>query len=175
MVPSESVSPSQNPSDVPTDSIGPSSTPGMILCHQYAKLDFATHEAAANLLYGHVVSIHSTEENWLVIYIAGAGHTSWIGFVDYGGTSDYVWTDGSDANYTGWRIGEPNFSTEKCTMTDNVAPTWNNIVCSHERTAVYKVPFTSRCDAITAGYTCYEGNSTGCSSSLDCKATLTTC
>jgi hypothetical protein len=100
MVPSEPVSPSQNPSDVPTEaesngpSIRPSSTPtpAMILCFRGSHLNFATHEAAANLLYiyGNVASIHSAEENWLVAYITAAAIPSFIGFVDYGVAWDFV-------------------------------------------------------------------------------------
>jgi hypothetical protein len=84
--------------------------------------------------------------------------------------------DGSDVNFTGWNSGEPNGITEDCTINYNGAPTWNNVQCSGSggRAAVYKLPFSSRCDAITAGYTCYEGDSTGCSSSLNCKTALTT-
>jgi hypothetical protein len=180
MVPSESVSPSQNPSDVPTESNGPSikpsSTPAMILCRRGSGLNFAAHEAAANLLYGNVASIHSAEENWLVSYIGGQAY---IGFVDYGLAFDFVWSDGSDVNFTSWNSGEPNGITEDCTITAHGNPnTWNNVQCSDGRAAVYKLPFSSRCDAMamaTAGYTCYEGDSTGCSSSFNCKTALTAC
>eukprot|EP00978_Attheya_sp_CCMP212_P023979 scaffold74636_cov67-Attheya_sp.AAC.2 len=66
MVPSESISPSHNPSDVPSctpSTLDPTSTPVMILCFGSPLLNFSRHEAAANNLQGHVVSIHSAEEN----------------------------------------------------------------------------------------------------------------
>eukprot|EP00978_Attheya_sp_CCMP212_P017405 scaffold46292_cov34-Attheya_sp.AAC.4 len=54
---------------------------------------------------------------------------------------------------------------------------WNDVGCNSTVPvpAVYKLPISSLCGAKTAGYTCYEGNSTGCSSSLNCKTELTTC
>eukprot|EP00978_Attheya_sp_CCMP212_P040966 scaffold229260_cov71-Attheya_sp.AAC.1 len=121
MVPSESVSPSQIPSDVPTSSIGPSmnpsstpsislgptSTPVMILCFQSSSLSFAAHEVAANQFQGHVTSIHSAEENWLVLHITN-NIPAWIGLVDYAVEGDFVWTDGSDVTFTSWYPDEPN-------------------------------------------------------------------
>eukprot|EP00978_Attheya_sp_CCMP212_P041609 scaffold240595_cov63-Attheya_sp.AAC.9 len=185
-MPTKSVSPSKNPSDVPTRSVGPSikpsisldptSTPVMILCFQSSPLNLTTHEAAANQLQGHVVSIHSAEENWLVVHITGT--PAWIGLVDYAVEGDFVWIDGSDLNFTIWRSGEPdnNLGNQDCTLIAySVQNEWDDGTCSDALPAVYKLPISSLCGAITAGYTCYEGDSTGCSSSLDCKTALTTC
>eukprot|EP00978_Attheya_sp_CCMP212_P012160 scaffold30225_cov36-Attheya_sp.AAC.1 len=100
---SESISPSQNPSDVPSctpSTLDPTSGP---------------YEAAANNLQGHVVSIHSAEENWLVVDICYSPYV-YIGLVDYAVEGNYVWMDGSDVNFTNYRVDEPNSSgDEDCT------------------------------------------------------------
>eukprot|EP00978_Attheya_sp_CCMP212_P045016 scaffold331115_cov56-Attheya_sp.AAC.1 len=148
----------------------------MIWCLRGDVSDFNTHEAAANLLQGHVGSIQSAEENWLVADIAGA--RAWIGFVDYVSEGSFVWTDGSDVTFTSWDAGEPNNynGNEDCTTIYWNAPNeWNDFACSNGLPAVYKLPLSSLCGAKSAGYTCYEGDSTGCSSSLNCKKELTTC
>eukprot|EP00978_Attheya_sp_CCMP212_P029620 scaffold105875_cov60-Attheya_sp.AAC.1 len=102
---------------------------------------------------------------------------TYIGFVREGG---FVWTDGSDFTFTRWRVGQPNNDggNEDCTTTyhsnPDVVDHWVDRPCYREYPGVYKLPISSLCTAI-AGYTCYEGDSTGCSSSLNCKTELTTC
>eukprot|EP00978_Attheya_sp_CCMP212_P047363 scaffold421330_cov55-Attheya_sp.AAC.1 len=179
MVPSESIYPSQNPSDVPSctpSTLDPTSTPVMMLCFVSPFLNFAMHEAAATILQGDVVSIHSAEENWLVADIR-YGSDAYIGLVDYALEGTFVWTDGSDVNFTNYRVGEPNNNGggEDCTSMYSDSNVWNDMPCYRPSPAVYKLPSSSLFGAITAGYTCYEGDSTGCTSSLNCKTELTIC
>eukprot|EP00978_Attheya_sp_CCMP212_P037551 scaffold178216_cov41-Attheya_sp.AAC.2 len=173
--------PTVEPTDGPTEyPMKPSGSPTVILsgpsvavfCLHDSLLNFTAHEYAANELEGHVVSILSAEDNLLVVHISHA--MTWIGLVDYDHVGDFVWTDGLDVNFTSWMDGEPNNyrGKENCTtigMKRAFPQSWNDDRCSKKLPAVYKLPISSLCGAISDGYTCYQGNSTGCSSSLNCK------
>ena len=70
-----------------------------------------------------LISIESHEENQFVLDLIG-GMESWIGLSDLIKKDDWVWSDGSETDYTYWAAGQPysqydqdcavmNFGTEK--------------------------------------------------------------
>ncbi|XP_028447359.1 galactose-specific lectin nattectin-like [Perca flavescens] len=69
---------------------------------------------------GHLASIHSDEENtFLKDYInqvTGANTQAWIGGSDAVQVFTWLWTDGSNFDYTSWAAGEPDDAggKEKC-------------------------------------------------------------
>eukprot|EP00978_Attheya_sp_CCMP212_P045762 scaffold359820_cov28-Attheya_sp.AAC.1 len=104
-----------------------------VFCLNDSRLGFDAHQYAANQLEGHVVSILSAEDNWLIADIS-PGRT-WIGFVDFITEGSFVWTDGSDVNFTSWSPNEPNNykGNEDCTTSYWRYPgIWNDLPCSHQ-------------------------------------------
>jgi hypothetical protein len=172
--PTQSVEPSIMPSSIPSVSVDPTSTPSMIWCLTNTYKNFESHEATANSLQGHLVSIHSEEDNYLAHDIVSNVY-AWIGFNDLATEANYVWSDGSEPNFLSWGQGEPNYGYEDCTLINTGLYKWINWPCDKNYLAVYKLPISSLCGALSAGYKCYEEDSTGCSSSLNCKKALTTC
>ena len=89
---------------------------------------------------GHLVSIHSAEEN---DHVAGlvAGEL-WVGGSDVAAEGDWTWTDGSSFSYNNWAFGQPaNYGTgEDCLMINwNGAGMWNDQPCSEEKRFVCKM------------------------------------
>jgi hypothetical protein len=137
-------------------------------------LEFAAHETLANELDGHFASIQSSEENWLVTYINDG--RQWIGFSDTASEGSFTWTDGSQVNFTSWYTNEPNDdkNDEDCTVNywKGVPNKWNDLRCNKTFPAVYKLPASRLCDANGIGYKCYNANSTGCSSTFNCRGEI---
>ena len=52
-----------------------------------------------------MVSIHDDLENAFVFERVAS--FTWLGFVRYGTDTDWIWTDGSPANWTNWCEGQP--------------------------------------------------------------------
>ena len=79
-------------------------------------------------LGGHLVSIHSQDENDFVTASGGAG--AYIGATDAAAEGTYVWTDGTPLDYTNWLPGEPNdFTGEDCAQINDSSGGWNDIPC----------------------------------------------
>nr|CDJ82062.1 C-type lectin domain containing protein [Haemonchus contortus] len=97
---------------------------------------------------GHLVSIHSSEENEFVEAITAANKPSieyydfvWIGLQQRSGNKTWTWTDGSPVNYLNWAPGEPNDVEERehCVefynnpgiqLPNAVETGWNDIDCN---------------------------------------------
>lgn len=80
--------------------------------HLLAIQDWASAEAAAVSLGGHLASIADEAENtWVRLNMLswdGRARTAWIGFTDQLNEGDFIWTSGDPVTYTNWNAGEPN-------------------------------------------------------------------
>ncbi|XP_071501645.1 echinoidin-like [Diadema antillarum] len=73
-------------------------------------------EGATTGQLGHLVSIHSQEEMDFLITLfesvrnkrSSSKHLVWIGLNDRATEGSFVWSDGSEVNFTFWRPNEPN-------------------------------------------------------------------
>eukprot|EP00978_Attheya_sp_CCMP212_P003502 scaffold7233_cov63-Attheya_sp.AAC.1 len=160
--------PSNFPTSMPSKFTFPSGTPSIqssIFCLNPVSFTWVEHEnlASASDLNGNLVSIHSGEENWLVYHIGGP--MIFIGLSEVGGLH---WSDGSDVDFTAWFPGQPGDAAELYTLMVE-AEAWHDYGTQSFK-AVYKLPSLSLFAAQSAGYICYSSDSTGCSSSSDCKS-----
>jgi len=83
--------------------------------HYYISENFTLSWAEANTLCnqtgGHMVTIHTQEENDLVLAIQASEVSkphAWIGFTDEVSEGNFVWVTGEPITYTNWFPGEPN-------------------------------------------------------------------
>lgn len=65
-------------------------------------------EAYCNSFGGHLASIHSQAEEDFLYSLLGAVSITWLGATDKNQEGVFVWTDGSDWDYSNWDSGEPN-------------------------------------------------------------------
>ncbi|KAF5907118.1 galactose-specific lectin nattectin-like isoform X1, partial [Clarias magur] len=83
----------------------------------------------------HLASVHSGDEyaylEALVLSVTKSNAITWIGGNNLVQGAVWVWTDGSEYNYTKWASGEPdNFeNTEHCVQM-NYGGGWNDMVCT---------------------------------------------
>ncbi|XP_061173496.1 macrophage mannose receptor 1-like [Saccostrea echinata] len=97
-----------------------------------------------------LVSIHTVAELEVVreFIVRRAKENVWIGFTNARKESDlfqsgayWYWSDGEDANFTNWRINEPNAgilsNEEECAEMDQKG-LWNDLLCSHKKAFMCK-------------------------------------
>jgi len=65
---------------------------------------------ACNDVNGHLCSIHSEEEERVVIDLIRkhSARNTWLGATGWDSGSDWMWDDGTNWNYENWRQGQPN-------------------------------------------------------------------
>ncbi|KAL3045157.1 hypothetical protein OYC64_013420 [Pagothenia borchgrevinki] len=91
---------------------------------------------------GHLVSIHSTEEDNFVTFLVRSSntnvHETWIGLNDIGEEGRWVWSDGSATNFFVWQGGEPTGVGEECVHNNfkGLGGDWNDYQCSAPRSSV---------------------------------------
>ncbi|XP_037102251.1 ladderlectin-like [Syngnathus acus] len=93
---------------------------------------FADAESVCNILGGNLVSIHSDLENALVLELIRAGGDAtqaWIGLTDAVSDDDFMWTDGSDVDFTNFEGGEPN-DDGVCVEMVTADGEWNDVDCT---------------------------------------------
>lgn len=85
--------------------------------HPYTLLgasDFASAQAVAQSMGGHLVSITDLAENTWVrnefSTIAGVNDNLWLGYTDVQVEGTFEWSNGEVTGYTNWQSGEPNNS-----------------------------------------------------------------
>ncbi|XP_051916286.1 lithostathine-1-beta-like isoform X2 [Hippocampus zosterae] len=103
--------------------------------YQEEQRTFADAEAVCNILGGNLVSIHSGLENAVVQQLIVAGtnndNEAWIGLHDSILNDDYIWTDGTVADFLNFATGEPNAANGNCVALDEMNGEWN---CHFART-----------------------------------------
>lgn len=91
--------------------------------------DWATAEANAVALDGHLVTINdAAEQAWLVSQFGGTTWY-WIGMNDTDTEGTWVWISGEAVTYTNWRYPEPNDNngTEEYAFMNYIDPgLWND-------------------------------------------------
>ena len=81
---------------------------------------------------GHLASIHSDVENDLVNFIRNKDKFTWIGLSDSASDGTYVWTDGTEFDYTNFAMNQPDSSNgESCFHFFDLArgEAWNDYNC----------------------------------------------
>ncbi|XP_057692854.1 galactose-specific lectin nattectin-like [Corythoichthys intestinalis] len=100
----------------------------------------ADAESVCNILGGNVASIHSDLENAFIHELVQAGGDEGyavLGLHDTIEDDDYIWTDGSENDYTNFDMsaGEPDGSGD-CVEMDISDGLWENVACDTERAYV---------------------------------------
>ena len=85
---------------------------------------------------GHLVSIHSDVENYVVNSIRDTNDFTWIGLSDTDTDGTYVWTDGSPFDYDNFHPNQPSSSNgESCFHffnEDKGELLWNDYHCDRD-------------------------------------------
>lgn len=82
--------------------------------------DWATAEAQAQGMGGHLVAINDAAEQAALLGAFGRTETLWIGLTDAASEGTFAWTNGDALTFTNWAGGEPNNSGNE----DVVAMNW---------------------------------------------------
>jgi len=104
------------------------------LFSQYNTLPFYSADKFCKSWGGHLVSIHSEEENaFVVTNLQYVRKNVWIG-LDSKYTGEFVWQDGSDVAYQRWSPGEPNRGDiqEDCVEIYSETGGWNDCACDSD-------------------------------------------
>lgn len=91
----------------------------------------------------HLATIDSDDENQLIATLVG-GADAWLGGTDAGDEGNWIWENGDDYSYEGWRSGEPNNgngSGEDCMVVEGgKGGTWDDRNCGNDYRYVCEVP-----------------------------------
>ena len=93
--------------------------------------NFAEAEDVCKQNHGHLVSIHSEEENSFAASFSSGGRF-WIGGADNGPVDVYSWSDGTPWDFSSWWRGEPNNDSGKgfdCAVYETSIKQWVDINC----------------------------------------------
>ncbi|XP_077423723.1 lithostathine-1-beta-like [Vanacampus margaritifer] len=109
-------------------------------CYCYVYEDeertFADAESVCNILGGNLVSIHSDLENAFILELIRAGDNDdevWIGLHDAVADTDFIWTDGSDNDFTNFDLSVPEpDETGPCVQMDESDGLWEDQLCTAE-------------------------------------------
>ena len=61
----------------------------------------------------------------------------WIGLNDISSEGTFVWSDGSDALYRNWKVGEPNNHGSEDCVYYRENRNWNDLSCTRTRTCLF--------------------------------------
>ena len=94
---------------------------------------------------GHLASIHSINENYLLNLIRNKDRFTWIGLSDTVKDGKYVWTDGSDYDYQNFHRHQPDsFGGESCFHLHDRPRgdlTWNDYHCNRNHWGTVKTSY----------------------------------
>ncbi|XP_077438641.1 galactose-specific lectin nattectin-like [Vanacampus margaritifer] len=104
------------------------------LIFQSEELNFRLSEIVCNILGGNLVSIHNQLENEVVRHLIfaalGSFERTWIGLYDRIEDGDYLWTDGTPADFFDWANGRPRMNTNQdCVEINFQTDFWNDRQC----------------------------------------------
>ncbi|XP_039671321.1 galactose-specific lectin nattectin-like isoform X4 [Perca fluviatilis] len=90
---------------------------------------------------GNLASIHSDAEHKFIRnyikQVTGSYRHSWIGGTDAVKEFTWLWTDGSNFDYTSWNAGEPNnLGGENCLEMNWGGENWNDAGCTYQASSV---------------------------------------
>ncbi|XP_061123453.1 low affinity immunoglobulin epsilon Fc receptor-like isoform X2 [Syngnathus typhle] len=94
---------------------------------------FADAESVCNILGGNLVSIHSDLENALLFELFKAGPSAgamWIGLTDAVLEDDFMWTDGSNVDFTNFSGGEAGDDDGDCVAMVTDTGEWVDDICA---------------------------------------------
>lgn len=128
--------PTESPTLTPTlnPTLSPGLSSGIFSGFEYLFVNIDKRYSSAvsfcHNLDGHVVSIHSSEENTFVWELAGSGETDyWLGAVKNSVGGPYEWTDETVFDYTNFLVGEPNEPGRRCLTTFSGTEKWQDVNC----------------------------------------------
>ena len=110
--------------------------------------DWDALEAQIAPFSGHLVDIHSEEENDFIVnsvFSVFGGSAAWIGFTDVDSEGTWVWRSGAPVTYTAWNTGEPNNSGNEhwAIMHEANHPlpgSWNDLPITSQFPAIFEIP-----------------------------------
>ncbi|XP_073724610.1 galactose-specific lectin nattectin [Misgurnus anguillicaudatus] len=120
-------------------------TPFGVQCYKFfsQSVNWARAEKNCQSVNANLVSVHNTVEHNFLLYVS-ADTRSWIGGHDGEIEGQWLWTDGSQFDFTTWCSGSPdnndgdpehcleiNFSTNLC---------WNDTPCSYTKRYICAKP-----------------------------------
>ncbi|TKR83292.1 hypothetical protein L596_016912 [Steinernema carpocapsae] len=107
-------------------------------------LAFRNAERICQLFGGHLASVNSAFDNYLINYKSGGSY--WVGGV-YKKFTDWAWTNGFHLNYTNWAQNEPKEVVNYCikvrkdqTWESVHCHNWNSFVCETKSNYVPTIP-----------------------------------
>ncbi|XP_051787816.1 scavenger receptor cysteine-rich type 1 protein M130-like isoform X2 [Erpetoichthys calabaricus] len=110
-------------------------------CYQFftEKKSWIDAELYCVRLGGNLASVHSSGDHHFITSLIKRSDshqpTTWLGGFDCVRTLSWLWTDGSQWDFTNWNPGEPNNDRgiENCLHTNYLVPGgWNDIECEHQ-------------------------------------------
>ncbi|XP_073724565.1 ladderlectin isoform X1 [Misgurnus anguillicaudatus] len=112
-------------------------TPFGVKCYKFVSVsvDWVTAEKNCQSVDANLASVRSTiEHNFLLSLIVPPTTSAWVGGHDGEIDGQWLWSDGSQFDFTGWCSGEPNNyqgNPENCLLINfNNNHCWNDGQCS---------------------------------------------
>ncbi|KAK0150213.1 Galactose-specific lectin nattectin [Merluccius polli] len=108
-------------------------------CYKYvsSRMTWADAELHCLTLDANLVSIHNANENDFIVRLIQdfnpGQELHWIGFTDALKEGHWMWTDGSQRDFTAWNERQPDNvgGIEHCGHIYNTQSKWNDIPCNH--------------------------------------------
>ncbi|XP_065146180.1 ladderlectin-like [Paramisgurnus dabryanus] len=122
-------------------------TPFGVQCYKFfpASVDWTTAEKNCQSLDANLASVRNTvENNFLLSLIVSPISVSWIGGHDAEVAGQWLWTDGSQFDFTTWCTGEPNnYGGKEYCLQMNTNHCWNDAPCSTTLSYICAKPVSS--------------------------------
>jgi len=90
---------------------------------------------------GHLVSVHSPEENKFVADLMLGSNDVWMGGADLIKEGEWKWSDGTPFGYTNWWYNGPNNDGEEDCVSLMMGKTWNDQPCDRKNKFICKIMF----------------------------------
>ncbi|KAG5264400.1 hypothetical protein AALO_G00253380 [Alosa alosa] len=108
------------------------------VCARYFAYEFnfadAETRCGGEAAGGHLISIHDEQTSEDVQILTGSSYTRvWIGGFKIPHSGKFVWTDGSNWDYTNWVQGEPNGNGDCVQINYDTPGKWDDVQCWSSR------------------------------------------